>query len=123
MGDYKPIDDSKTGEGMVPQEAAILHDINTKICINQVTFSATFFASGWVFNKSFKFEHDDTWTGSYHKMAEREIPKGSNDISSHIVLRSKLMTMADLNLRGEFSCTETWIIKRKLKLLAVHLRI
>lgn len=89
VGKYRPSSNTIVGEEMSSQEAEIIHDIKSKIGTNQVTVREIAFARSWVIEKAMKSEQDQNWTDAYLEVAESDLPKLANIISSHVIFKVK----------------------------------
>lgn len=67
----------------------VLRTIHAAIGNSQVTITRMQSAPSWLTHKALSKEHDDNWSEAYHEVDERDIHKGANIISSHVVYKIK----------------------------------
>lgn len=66
-----------------------LNNIYEIVGSKQMTAAQLAFAPPFVLHEALKQEHESNWTDAYEEVSEREVPRDSNIITSHVVYKIK----------------------------------
>lgn len=92
IGEYATkleFDDHLHPKTIIRDASRELEEIHDVIGSKQVTASRLTFAPPWILQEALKREHDSNWQGAYVEVREKDVCRGANVISSHVVYKLK----------------------------------
>lgn len=78
---------SKTNSMLEPDRALVLEEIYEQVGSRQVSRCKLEFAPSWIFDESFKKEHDDNGADAYEVVSDKSVPSDANVVGSHTVYK------------------------------------